>query len=194
MYTGQCLCGDIQFEYDGPLGPVALCHCSQCRRAHGSAFSASAPVQTVRFRYVAGQDLVREFESRPGKYRAFCPRCGSQLYSRVDAIPGILRLRVGVINEPLGKRRPSTYTWGQSLTGLISPTTCPSSRKPNAPTIHTDHSAGTTRYTLPWRESVSSHRAPSGPIRTSRIRSPRLVSRSSSSITCSLLMVRRTSF
>lgn len=104
MYTGQCLCGDIQFEYDGPLGPVALCHCSQCRRAHGSAFSASAPVQTVRFRYVAGQDLVREFESRPGKYRAFCPRCGSQLYSRVDAIPGILRLRVGVVNEPLGKK------------------------------------------------------------------------------------------
>ncbi len=46
---------------------------------------------------------MTEFESSPGKYRAFCNRCGSQLYSRVDAIPGILRLRVGVINEPLGK-------------------------------------------------------------------------------------------
>ena len=40
MYTGQCLCGDITFEYEGPLGPLSLCHCSQCRRAHGSAFSA----------------------------------------------------------------------------------------------------------------------------------------------------------
>ncbi|HET8800541.1 MAG TPA: GFA family protein [Marinobacter sp.] len=103
MLTGQCLCGDIQFQYDGPLGPVSLCHCSQCRRAHGSAFSASAPIQKVRFRYVSGQDRVSEYESRPGKYRAFCSRCGSQLYSRVDAIPGILRLRVGAINEPLGK-------------------------------------------------------------------------------------------
>lgn len=103
MFTGQCLCGDVMFEYDGPLGPVSLCHCSQCRRAHGSAFSASAPVQKVRFRVVSGEERITEFESRPGKYRAFCSRCGSQLYSRVDAIPGIIRLRVGAINEPLGR-------------------------------------------------------------------------------------------
>ena len=103
MLTGHCLCGEVSFEYDGPLGPIALCHCSQCRRAHGSAFSASAPVQRMHFRYTGGEELITEFESRPGKYRAFCRRCGSQLYSRVDAIPGILRLRTGVINEPLGK-------------------------------------------------------------------------------------------
>lgn len=107
MLTGQCLCGGIRFEYYGPLGPIALCHCSQCRRAHGSAFSASAPVQKLKFRYTDGETLIREFESRPGKYRAFCSDCGSPLYSRVDAIPGILRLRVGVINEPLGKRPAS---------------------------------------------------------------------------------------
>lgn len=103
MMTGHCLCGSVSFEYGGPLGPVALCHCNQCRRAHGSAFSASAPVQKVRFRWISGEQSIREYESRPGKYRAFCSNCGSQLYSRVDAIPGILRLRVGVINEPLGK-------------------------------------------------------------------------------------------
>ncbi|WP_166269292.1 GFA family protein [Marinobacter caseinilyticus] len=104
MLTGQCLCGGIRFEYEGPLGPIALCHCSQCRRAHGSAFSASAPVQKLKFRVIDGETLIREYESRPGKYRAFCGACGSQLYSRVDAISGILRLRVGVINEPLGKQ------------------------------------------------------------------------------------------
>ncbi|OEY68024.1 GFA family protein [Marinobacter sp. X15-166B] len=103
MYTGQCLCGEVRFRYDGPLGPLILCHCSQCRRAHGSAFSASTPVQALRFQYTAGADRVQEYESRPGKYRGFCGRCGSQLYSRFDAIAGILRLRVGVLNEPLGK-------------------------------------------------------------------------------------------
>lgn len=103
MLTGQCLCGGIQFAYSGPLGPISLCHCSQCRRVHGSAFSASAPVQRVHFELSSGQALIREFESRPGKYRAFCGECGTALYSRVDAIPGILRLRVGVLNEPLGK-------------------------------------------------------------------------------------------
>jgi len=103
MLTGQCLCGDVSFEYHGPLGPIALCHCSQCRRVHGSAFSASAPAQKKKFQLVTGEQAIREYESRPGKYRAFCSHCGSQLYSRVDAIPGILRLRIGVINEPLNK-------------------------------------------------------------------------------------------
>ncbi|HLV78322.1 MAG TPA: GFA family protein [Marinobacter sp.] len=104
MYTGACLCGEIQFEYDGPLGSLSLCHCSQCRRAHGSAFSASVPVQRVRLRYLGGEDRISEFATTPGRYRAFCSRCGTQLYSRVDAIPGILRLRAGVINEPLGSK------------------------------------------------------------------------------------------
>ena len=103
MVTGNCLCGEITFEYDGPIGPLTLCHCSQCRRAHGSAFSASIPVQKMHFRFTCGEQRITEFESRPGKYRAFCSVCGSQLYSRLDAITGVLRLRVGVINEPLGK-------------------------------------------------------------------------------------------
>ncbi|SFR75554.1 Uncharacterized conserved protein [Marinobacter daqiaonensis] len=110
MLTGQCLCGGITFQYTGPLGPIDLCHCSQCRRAHGSAFSASAPVQKMHLSFTSGEALVTEYESRPGKYRGFCGRCGSQLYSRLDAIPGILRLRVGVINEPLGKG-PSAHVY-----------------------------------------------------------------------------------
>lgn len=103
MITGQCLCGGVRFEYSGRLGPIALCHCNQCRKAQGSAFGASSPVQKVHFRFVEGDELIREFESRPGKYRAFCTRCGSPLYSRVDAIPGILRLRVGVVDGPVGQ-------------------------------------------------------------------------------------------
>ncbi|SDX22252.1 GFA family protein [Marinobacter mobilis] len=103
MLTGHCLCGAVTFEYQGPMGPISLCHCSQCRRAQGGAFSASAPVQKVHFQWLSGEQQIREFESRPGKFRAFCGQCGSPLYSRVDAIPGILRLQVGVVNEPLGK-------------------------------------------------------------------------------------------
>ncbi|WP_166251401.1 GFA family protein [Marinobacter salicampi] len=103
MLTGQCLCGGVTFTYQGPLGPIALCHCSQCRRVHGSAFSASAPAQKVHWQWLAGTELIREYESRPGKFRAFCSVCGSSLYSRVDAIPGILRVRTGLINEPLNK-------------------------------------------------------------------------------------------
>jgi len=102
-YTGQCLCGEIKFQYTGPLGPVALCHCKQCQRAHGSAFSASAPAQSAHLEWLAGANRVKEYAASPGKYRGFCECCGTHLYSRVDAIPAILRLRVGALDQPLGK-------------------------------------------------------------------------------------------
>ena len=69
MYTGRCLCGDICFEYDGPIGPVALCHCSQCRRAHGSAFSASAPVQKVGKPKVLPANLGKPCATAPTLFR-----------------------------------------------------------------------------------------------------------------------------
>ncbi|PAV27143.1 aldehyde-activating protein [Tamilnaduibacter salinus] len=107
MMTGQCLCGGVAFEVSARPGPVALCHCSQCRRASGSAFMATCPVQSAYFSYQRGESLVREFASSPGKYRAFCSECGSPLYSRTDAIPGILRLRVGALDHPFGQ--PPAY-------------------------------------------------------------------------------------
>lgn len=116
MITGQCLCGGVTFRHEGRLGPIALCHCSQCRRAQGSAFAASSPAQAVHFQFTAGEDLIREYESRPGKYRAFCSQCGSPLYSRVDAIPGILRLRVGALDEPLGQE-PAYHVFTGSKAG-----------------------------------------------------------------------------
>ena len=35
---GSCLCGGVKFEIAGPLMAPLNCHCSQCRKHHGSAF------------------------------------------------------------------------------------------------------------------------------------------------------------
>lgn len=98
MITGGCLCGKIRFEIDGKLGAVVYCHCSQCRRAAGSAFAANAPVRRKYFRFVSGEDLVTEYESSAGKLRAFCRNCGSPIYSRRPAVPDTLRIRLGTLD------------------------------------------------------------------------------------------------
>ena len=36
MLTGSCLCADIAFEIDGPVDIVGHCHCSMCRKFHGT--------------------------------------------------------------------------------------------------------------------------------------------------------------
>ncbi len=113
MLEGGCLCGGVRFRITGKLGPAVYCHCKQCQRASGSAFAANAPARTRYFELTSGDDLVSEYESSPGKYRAFCRRCGSPVYSRRDADPEIRRVRLGTLDSD-PQRRPLAHFWTSS--------------------------------------------------------------------------------
>ena len=102
MHTGSCLCGAVRFEIAGPLAPIQLCHCGACRKAQGSAFGANIPVTTEDFRLLAGEDSLQAYESSPGKERVFCRTCGSPIFSRLTASPGVVRLRAGSLDAPVG--------------------------------------------------------------------------------------------
>ena len=102
MLTGSCLCGAVRFEVTAPLPPVQLCHCADCRKAQGTAFAANVPVPTESVTWLSGQDHLRVYESSPGKERVFCPTCGSPILSRRPDTPGVVRLRVGILNAPTG--------------------------------------------------------------------------------------------
>jgi hypothetical protein len=103
-YTANCLCEGVQFRITGELAPIQVCHCSQCRRAQGTPFATNLPVARAAFQLDSGAELLTEYESSPGKKRAFCSRCGSPVYSRRDELPDALRIRAGLINEPLPVR------------------------------------------------------------------------------------------
>lgn len=101
MYNGSCLCGAVAFEIGGELEPVQVCHCSQCRKAQGSAFATNIPVSTAAFSLLKGRDLLSSFESSPGKHRVFCRSCGSPIFSRRDDLPDVLRVRAGTLDGEL---------------------------------------------------------------------------------------------
>jgi hypothetical protein len=107
MRTGSCLCGAVRFEVAGPLAPIQLCHCGDCRKAQGSAFGANIPVAAEDFRLLAGEDSLRAYKSSPGKQRVFCGTCGSPIISRLTAKPEVVRLRAGTLDAPVGARRDS---------------------------------------------------------------------------------------
>jgi hypothetical protein len=101
MINGSCLCGGVQYEYIGGFGAMTVCHCSDCRKAQGSNAVIAAPVDAAQLQWKRGADLIAEYESSPGKKRAFCRKCGTPLYSRKDSLPGVLRLRMGTIDTPI---------------------------------------------------------------------------------------------
>jgi hypothetical protein len=99
MLRGKCLCDGVRFEITGKLGPLGYCHCTECRRANGTAFSANADVQRADLWFTSGDALLREFESSPGRFRAFCSRCGSPIYKRTAERPEVMRVRLGLLED-----------------------------------------------------------------------------------------------
>jgi hypothetical protein len=110
MYRGSCLCGNIRYEITGELGDFGYCHCRSCRKASGSAHGANAPVDRADFRLLTGADSLREYESSPGKFRAFCGNCGSPIYAYISTTADLLRLRLGSLDTPFSKQ-PKAHTW-----------------------------------------------------------------------------------
>ena len=110
MLKGSCLCGGIRYEIAGEVGPITNCHCSQCRKASGASFATNASVDAKEFRFTSGADLLREWESSPGKRRCFCGRCGSPILKRTDSNPEIIRLRLGSLDNDPGLK-PSKHIY-----------------------------------------------------------------------------------
>lgn len=101
MHSGSCLCRAVRFEVDGELAPIQVCHCGDCRKAQGSAFATNIPVATKDFRLISGADRLKAYESSPGKERVFCADCGSPIFSRLTSKPEVVRLRAGIVDEPV---------------------------------------------------------------------------------------------
>ena len=89
---------------------MANCHCSICRRVHGAAFSTVLPVAKAGFRWTTGEELLRFYESSPGKKRWFCGTCGSHLISTRDTNTELLLLRAGSLDGDPGVR-PVAHGW-----------------------------------------------------------------------------------
>ncbi len=98
-YRGSCLCQKLSFEYDGPSLWCAHCHCTLCRRSHGSAFITWVGVDEKRFRLI-GESTLQWFESSPGAKRGFCGRCGSSVFFVADRWPGEIHItRASIAGE-----------------------------------------------------------------------------------------------
>ena len=126
--TGACLCGGVRYLYDGELGgevgTVTVCHCGQCRKAQGFA-SAVAPAEAAGFDVTTGRDLICEYESSPGKMRAFCSICGSPIYSRRTAQSSVIRLRLGSLDQPPESLRVEAHIYTADLPAWAEPSDAP---------------------------------------------------------------------
>ena len=94
MNRGGCLCGAVQFE-TGALASMVHCHCSMCRKHHGSMFATFLTGAPDSFRWLAGEDHVETYKSSEHGLRPFCRTCGS-------VAPSVLPLFMDFVFVPAG--------------------------------------------------------------------------------------------
>jgi hypothetical protein len=119
MLSGSCLCGHVAYEVDASPGMIVHCHCQTCRKTHGSAFSTVTNVPRDRFRWTKGEELLRGFESSPGKTRYFCSQCGSHIVAARDGKDTVL-LRMGCLDTPIAER-PEVHIWRSDAANWYDP-------------------------------------------------------------------------
>ncbi|WP_193090159.1 GFA family protein [Advenella sp. FME57] len=99
---GRCLCGGVRYQINGPLTGALNCHCSMCRKAHGSAFRSRARVKARDVQFLQGEELVKFYESSPGTHRGFCSICGSPIFSKFDDDKSCYGLPLGGLDADPG--------------------------------------------------------------------------------------------
>ena len=104
MYNGGCLCGKVRFEITSEIQNIIYCHCSQCRKAQGSAFATNGNVDTDGFKIISGENELTGYESSPGLTKYFCKHCGSPIISKNESSPNKVRVRLGVVETDISER------------------------------------------------------------------------------------------
>ena len=97
-HSGACHCGKIRFEVHSSPTLVEHCHCSSCRRLHGSAVTTLVGYARENITVILGTPV--KYESSPGVYRTFCGTCGTRLFWESSAHDHEVYIALGAFDSP----------------------------------------------------------------------------------------------
>lgn len=123
---GACHCGYVTYEAAIDPERVGIRHCTDCQTLSGSAFRTYVLAPKDAFRMLSGQPkaYVKTGESGAKRTQAFCPECGSPMYSAAPEDPQVFSIRVGTVrqrHELVPKRQiwaRSAQTWLKDLESI----------------------------------------------------------------------------
>lgn len=112
--TGGCLCGSVRYRVRGEPEHVGRCHCADCRKESGSAFSVYAQWPVEAFELISG-----EVASHDG--RGFCARCGSRLLNPPEPGDSLVEIRLGSLDDAPFGLEPEAEIWVKRREPWLAP-------------------------------------------------------------------------
>jgi hypothetical protein len=99
--NGSCHCGQIKYQAEVDPEKAYLCHCRDCQMLSGTAYRASVAAPSNTFRLLSGKprDYIKTAESGRKRIQAFCPDCGTPIYSTAIENTPVYILRLGCLEQ-----------------------------------------------------------------------------------------------
>lgn len=81
----------------GEPAVTALCHCKDCQKHSGGAYSTNAVVKDDQFKITSGTPKSYDAIGDSGKVNKhfFCGNCGSSLFNKLDVMEGMMVIKAG---------------------------------------------------------------------------------------------------
>ncbi|HEX7694424.1 MAG TPA: GFA family protein [Sphingomonas sp.] len=114
-YSGACRCGATRYELAvDTLTAIYCCHCTDCQRWSGSAFSEQAVVPESA---ISATGPIVEFtirnESGALSHQRACGTCHNRLWNTNSARPGLAVVRAGTLDHNRALE-PRLHIWVKS--------------------------------------------------------------------------------
>ena len=113
---GSCLCGKVTYSCATEPVATAVCHCTDCQKQTGTAFSVIVAVPREALR-VEGDSLASfttvGTDSGQNVSRQFCRECSSPITSLADAMPQLAFIKAGTLHDT-SWLEPQMHVWCDS--------------------------------------------------------------------------------
>jgi hypothetical protein len=118
---GGCHCGHVTYRATVDPERVGICHCTDCQTLSGSAFRTFAFAPKDTFALLAGQPklYVKTAESGAKRVQAFCPECGTPIYSAEVGDSPFFSIRAGTARQR-AELVPKIQIWCRSALGWVA--------------------------------------------------------------------------
>lgn len=98
--SGGCLRGKVRYSSDAEPIFTGLCHCGNCQKESGSAFAIVVAVPQPQLSIKGTlQTYTDKGDSGKAMYRRFCPTCGSTVVDEAEAMPGVVMIQAGTLDD-----------------------------------------------------------------------------------------------
>jgi hypothetical protein len=120
---GGCLCGAVRYSSEAEPAFTAICHCRDCQRQIGTAFSIVVGVPRGDLELTGGTlstfTTVGEEDGRE-RQRQFCSGCGSPIVTLTPGLPDVAILKAGTLDDT-SWLDPQLEVWGRSAQPWVEP-------------------------------------------------------------------------